>query len=512
MGVRAPEEPPEVQPAPLAGPPSHEVVLLGVVALLLLVSNGRPVGAVGGVAAAVAGKAIASGAVAAAAAFLFRALGRSNDVSQSRWAALLFALGTSAWAAAESLTPQALSLLAIAVAVFWMLRANDDPAWASRAGLPLGLAVAAWPPTLALACAMALGLVGRWPRKVLGLLAWGVPPAALRLALQPRLPDALGGGLADLGSTAGWGHLGLLISPERGLLVFSPIVLIAVAGLVHAWRSGEHWLAGTCLAGFAAHVALVGASPEWAAGAWGPVALTPALPLLLFFLPEGMALLPRAAALLALVSVAVQVLGAFAADGRWERLLPPSAGYGLEELTDFRRSPILFYAQRRVLILAVPSLGGGRVQVREHPFVVAGPRGSRFTFAGSGVVVKGADSTAQDLYLQGGARVDKGRLRIAGPADALFLRVTSGARIRSLELRVAGQGSGALRVEERTFWSAEPRIRDYPVASAFRIRHAYHYPESGGADLRVTVASGSVRLSSVSLVPPGDPDNPLQVP
>ena len=513
MGVRTPESPPQVFETRPVGPPAAVVMAFGMVAFLLLVCNGRPIGGGDDPSVALVGKVVASALSAAAAAVLFKAMGRANGESEARWAAGFFALGTSVWATSQSFGPQPAATLAVSVAILFVLKGGDHPTWAGRAGLPLGLAVAAWPATTALAAVVAVAVAVRWPRQIPGLVAWGVPGIVVRFVAQPFLPPTFTTGLEGLGAAVGEGHLGLLVSPAKGLLVFTPLALVAVAGMVRAWRWGEHWLVATLGGGFLAHWAVIGASSHWhGSPGWGPTTLTTGLPLLFLLLPEGLAALPRLGAFLAALSLAVQVVGAFAYDQRWERLYQRAERPGSPQLWDAAHSPIPFYLQRRVVIFAVPVVREGKVLIREHRIVLGGPKGSRFTFVGDDVVVKGADATAGDVHLQGGARVQGERLTLSASGDGLFLRVRPVARLRSLELRIIGRGRGVLSVGERTFWSVAPRLREYAVGGDVRIRHPYRYAESGGADLTVAVGRGEASLASVSLVPPGDPENPIQLP
>ena len=64
---------------------------------------------------------------------------------------------------------------------------------------------------------------------------------------------------------------------------------------------------------------------------------------------------------------------------------------------------------------------------------------------------------------------------------------------------------------EGGFWNPSPRVSPYPVGGSFRIRHPYFYAESGGGDLRVSLKAGSVEIQSVSLVPPGEPENVIRL-
>jgi len=114
----------------------------------------------------------------------------------------------------------------------------------------------------------------------------------------------------------------------------------------------------------------------------------------------------------------------------------------------------------------------------------------------------------QDVHEDRGARVQDGRLRLRGRWDGLFLRVTEGARNRSLQLRVDGEGTGTLYVGERSFWRPTIRWTAYPMSGRFRVRHPYAYATSGGGDVLITLgrAAGTADIDVVSLVPPSDPD------
>ncbi len=75
------------------------------------------------------------------------------------------------------------------------------------------------------------------------------------------------------------GFVGLLISPSRGLLVFSPVVLVAAAGISRSfaagWRSAPRW----CLLAVVAQYALYGSYAVWWGGhTYGPRYLLDVLP------------------------------------------------------------------------------------------------------------------------------------------------------------------------------------------------------------------------------------------
>jgi hypothetical protein len=467
---------------------------------------------------ALAGKFAASLFSAAAAALLYLAIGRRRPHREALWTAVVFALGTTVWSTSQALWQHPAAVLGICGALVCMVRAEEDDRWAGRAGLPLAFAVAARYADIVLVTVLALGLAVRWPRRIPHLVAWAAPVVTLVLAYHwMYYGSPLRQGLAADRFSAPWGegHLGLLVSPGKGLFFFTPVALMAVAGLVRALRYDSRALAATCGAAVLAHWVFVGRWLEWHGGeSWGPRLLTDALPLLFLFLPEGYDLAPRLTVALGVLSVAVQALGAFAYDYRWERLRQRPVAAIHPELWDLARSPIAFHAQRRVAILALPQIADGKVEIREHPIVLGSARGSRVTFGGEGIHMEGSDETLQDVHEERGARVQDGKLLLRGRWDGLFLRVTDAARPRSLQLRVVGEGNGVLYVGERTFWHPAVRWTTYPINGRFHVNHVYDGATSGGPDLVVTLgrAAGQADIHSVALVPRGEPEGVIRLP
>ena len=541
MGVRSHAAAPLPRARP-AGPGLGPTLVVVLVALLLLLANGRPVGteAASGVASwllrgatalaalvfqidaaggALVGKALAALFAALAAGALFAAVTRRHGKGEARWAAFLLALGTTLAAAAQAWSGEAAATCAVAVAVLLLVRAEEegDARPAVHAGLPLGLAVALQASTVALALVLVGAILLRWRREGLLVLAWAAPGALLALASRMASPSAAG--VAATGATPG--PLALLASPAKGALVFAPVALVGALGLLRALRAparrlwdqpqpGRFLPIGFGLA-VVAHFAWLAAVGGWAAGDfWGPRLVAPAWPLLLLFLPEGFAVLGIGASRLALVSVAVQALGAVTYDGRWDRL--HSAG-GLAAATwDAGRSPIVFQARERVARVARPGLEGRRLVVRERVVAPSGASGSFLSFAKAPIAPTGVEATMSAVRLEAGASAAGGRLELKSPGDGLGFRVPEGARPRRLEIRIAGRGTGTLGLGESDFGKAT-RWRERAVSGSFRFKLPYYHPESGGPDLRVALRSGGpIAIESVALVPPSEPENVLRLP
>ena len=469
---------------------------------------------------ALCGKWAAALLSALASAVLFVAAARRAGVLYGLGTALVFALGTSVWSTSQALWQHPAGLLFLSLALLQMHRATDDPRSADAAGLWLALAVAARHANVFVAAFLALALALRFPRRAPWMALWGLPAVLLQLAYQwwafgSPWRHGFSGSLSRFSEPWGVGQAGLLVSPGKGLLWFTPVALVALAGLVQALRSRDRWLPVACGLGALVHLVAMGRWSEWHGGwSFGPRLMTDALPLLFLFLPDGLAVTGLLGRLLAVVSVAVQALGAFCYDNRWERLYQREPQAATAALWNVGDSPIVFLARERAVRLVLPAVAEGRVTLRERAVVPFGPAGSRVRFGEDGPRVSGSDATLGDLRLERGARVQGGALRLAGRWEGLAFRLQPRARLLPLELRLVGHGRGTLYVGESSFWSPKPRWKEYAMKGSFRIVHRYEYATSGGADLLVTVGKGDgeARLELLAFVPPGEPDEVLSLP
>src|SRR6185436_10236324 len=118
------------------------------------------------------------------------------------------------------------------------------------------------------------------------------------------------------GHTFWSGVTGMLISPGRGLLVFSPFLIFVPIGLIHRLRTPKTRILASALGAAVVAQLLLYSLADWRAGtSWGPRWLTDALPVLMWMLapaPLVLRLLGRNVLVSTiLISVAVQSIGAF---------------------------------------------------------------------------------------------------------------------------------------------------------------------------------------------------------
>ncbi len=220
---------------------------------------------------------------------------------------LAFGLGTIAWVHATlfsgHLTAAACGLGAFVI--LQRLRRDPDAAravgWAATAGALAGLGV-----LMDFMGVVAAGVLTLYamlsslrPRAVVAYLCGGLTMAFVLAAYNARCFGSLValsyGSLADPEFAAGasGGVLGvgapdlaalaaLLGSPSRGLFFLSPVLLLAVAGFVSAWKAGHHRVEIAVCLGVTLGVLLVNAGFYGWHGGWthGPRYLVAALPFL----------------------------------------------------------------------------------------------------------------------------------------------------------------------------------------------------------------------------------------
>jgi hypothetical protein len=221
--------------------------------------------------------------------------------TRRRWAlvcGLAFAFATSAWSSASrALWQHGPSILFLAVALLALDRlfptTTDAPAPRTTSAWPpfvAGLALAAsvaMRPTNAVALVLGTILVF-WKTStrargayVAGVFAVFIPWTLVTLhyygaPLQPYDQASKLG----LSSTFFESVAAQFVSPSRGLLVFSPIVLVAIAGAVIAWRRRSTTpLEVLCAAAVPCYVMAIASFPIWWAGtSFGPRFMTETLP------------------------------------------------------------------------------------------------------------------------------------------------------------------------------------------------------------------------------------------
>jgi hypothetical protein len=271
--------------------------------------------------------------VAASAGVLYALLRRLVDGQWALMITAVYALGSSSFSvSSQALWQHGASQVALTCALYCLVRARSEPAWAGMSGFPLALAVIVRPIDAVLVAPLALCLVVRHPRAVLpaGLLAlvpfgfqlwYNVTYFGNAFRTQVPLPFA-SGALWTTPLLEGLG--GLLFSPGRGLIVYSPVFLFSAVGLAAAWRAGGDALLRAVGVGVVLSLLLYAKwFAWWGGGTYGPrylADLCPGLSLALY--PLRPALGANRALKIAFIvtmawSIGVHAIGAFADDRHW---------------------------------------------------------------------------------------------------------------------------------------------------------------------------------------------------
>lgn len=264
----------------------------------------------------------AASILAAAASVLVFLLLRREGNPWSLPLALAFAFGTNTWMiSSQALWQHGAGEFLIALALFLVL-GRTSALRLTVLGAVCVLMAANRPPDALVAAALGLFIVGRQWRSAAWLMAGAVIPLAALLYYNVGFIGHLAGGYGvvkppqDFFQSAWTGVAGLLVSPTRGLLIFTPFLIFVPLGLIQRLRSPEtRGLAIALGVAVIAQIALY-AHADWRAGiSWGPRWLTDLLPILIWMLAPAVLVLrslTRSLLVAAIVaSIGVQTVGAF---------------------------------------------------------------------------------------------------------------------------------------------------------------------------------------------------------
>lgn len=314
------------------------------------------------------GRIFAAALVAGSAVFVYLALLCHLRREAAMGLSLLYGLGTCVWAEpTQALWQQTPTLFFVSMGALFLSRIDQGRKFALACGFAFGTAVLCRPTVGILLAATSVYLLLK-ARKSLSSYLAGALPALLMLAWynatylgspfmfgQMKSGDTLSATAGTLGGALQAPHLetfaGLLVSPSRGLFVFSPFFLFSVWGAVEAWRHqgfGVQRVLGVTVAGF---VVLAACWFQWYGGScFGYRILVEGSPLLVLLLvPVAHRVLASKTwrglfVLCAVWSVIVQTLGTFAYDpiGWNERV-------GYELILRNRSEPLLVVDKEEVL-------------------------------------------------------------------------------------------------------------------------------------------------------------------
>jgi len=286
-------------------------------------------------------KFVAAAMVAASGALIFLTACTFIGCGKAAAVALAYGLGTCVWStSSQALWQHGPNEFFLALGTLLLVRIDRGKRNAALCGLAYACAVACRPTSVIVVFAVGVYLLIAKRRSVLPYVL-GALPVALLLAGHNAYyfgsPFTFGQGLAGgevakfkTGSPELWrlpiisaefweAAAGLMVSPSRGLLVYSPIMLLAFWGLVVVWRRKEYTAFRPLTVALAGLLGIAFCWFDWWGGwAYGYRPIVDTMPIFaLLLIPVADAVCQRKwlvgiAAVLLVWSISVQILGAWA--------------------------------------------------------------------------------------------------------------------------------------------------------------------------------------------------------
>ncbi len=272
--------------------------------------------------------------------------------------ALLYALATPAYSVGgRAIWQHSPSMLLLAIVISLLLRAEEKPWLAAWAGLPVALSYTARPTDSLFVIVFTAYVAVRYRPYLIRYLLAALPVAAIFLAynfsiyhepLSPYYQSRLSGLLP-----ANWPKLavalaGNLISPSRGLLIYTPVFVFSIWSMARGlWQVPlKRWLAGLVLAHWIAVSSYI--VSWWAGMCYGPRFFSDLTPVfVLFLIPylarwEGLSRVVRTAFVVcALIGLAMHLRGGWSIAVYEWNAKPASVDLHPERNWDWRDPPFL---------------------------------------------------------------------------------------------------------------------------------------------------------------------------
>jgi hypothetical protein len=272
-----------------------------------------------------------------------------------------YALGTTVWSqSSQHLLQHGFSCLMLLGAFALLLRSGGRKKFLLMCGLCVALAVAERYNNLFFAVTAAGYVTMRYYRRPAALVSFMFAPiifGALLLLYNFHYFHNIAGGYG-LGAISGnilLGLAGILFSPSRGLFVYSPFLLMAMAGIViFIVKKGyrRYPLLASMIAVILINILLVSRWLSWWGGwSYGPRLLTEIVPLLILFIPFLIDAFPHSrmvrGTLIATIvlSIAVHAIGVFCYPNGMSNAIPVNIDKSPERLWSINGSQILVEAR-----------------------------------------------------------------------------------------------------------------------------------------------------------------------
>jgi len=223
--------------------------------------------------------------------FFWLIYSRFPSVSIALTTTVIFALGTSMWSTGtRALWQHGPLVLMLIAAMLLLVRGRRHPSLVQYASIPLAFAFIIRPTAAIPIAVFSIYVLIRHREWFIRYASYGIAVAIPWVAYNLHefssvLPTYYRPTRVATSSTIGEAMLGNLMSPARGLFVYSPVLLLAFSGFALAWRHRDERFFNACLGAIIIlHWLVVSRFPHWWAGhSYGPRFMTDVVPFLAFF-------------------------------------------------------------------------------------------------------------------------------------------------------------------------------------------------------------------------------------
>jgi len=208
---------------------------------------------------------------------------------------LIFAFCTSAWSTASLVLWQhGPSMFMLATTLYFILLSKQKESLVQYAGIPLALSFTIRPTNGWSVIGITLLVFIQYRRYFLKYILWAALVAILFIAYNAHIYHAI---LPPYFQQKTFfskylleGLAGTLISPSRGLIIFSPILIFSLLGIYYKFRERRMETLDFILLGIlGAHWLTISSWYSWGGGhSYGPRLFTDMLPFLIYFLLPAM--------------------------------------------------------------------------------------------------------------------------------------------------------------------------------------------------------------------------------
>jgi Dolichyl-phosphate-mannose-protein mannosyltransferase len=307
---------------------------------------------------------------------LLFAVRRLTNERVAWYIAIVYAFATSSFSSSsQALWQHGPSQLFLTLTIYWLVKGIDGPRFSAYAGLALGSAIICRPSNAVMAIPIAAYVLLKRRDQFVGFSLATLPPLLLFMAYNMHyngspVSTGFAVGIIDPSRLRSIGaHLfktplhkglaGVLVSPGRGLFIYSPILLFAFVGMAMVWRNPKQVLLKYLSVAPLLIILLTAKWINWwGGGSYGPRLLADITPILCLYLyppvekAQARPLQKYAIVCLTALSISLHALRVFGG-GDWNG--HPNVDWHPERLWSWTDSPQVYYG-KNVMIDALAKL------------------------------------------------------------------------------------------------------------------------------------------------------------